>query len=150
MAILRCPGYMAPVARLATMPVRMTADLEPKLEKDDEKKDDGKKKDSDSESKKERKQKTNAHFPGCKAWSARVECVVGTQTIDLPNGETGTGLEMEPYTVTIWATPDEESAVLATGRAGAWVRLEGLMAGSYKGLYLQATGLKPTAKEEVK
>lgn len=149
MAILRCPGYMTPVARLATMPVRMTADLEPKFE------DDGKEKGSDSESKKEeskkeRRQRTSKYFPGCKAWTARVDCVVGTQTVDMPDGGTRTGLEMETYPVTIWVTPDEEKAVLAAGRAGAWVRLEGLMAGSFKGLYLQATGLKSTVEEEAK
>ncbi|MTD98649.1 hypothetical protein [Corynebacterium guaraldiae] len=147
MATLRCPDYMVPVSRLASMPVRMTSDLTPKPEDDGKKKSDDSQKEQESQ---EFKQKTSPHFPGCTAWIAHVECVVGTQTIDMPDGTTGKGIEMKPYSVTIWATADEVAAIRAAGRAGAWVRLEGLMAGAFKGnAYLQATGLK-AAKEGAK
>ena len=132
MATLLCPDYMVPVARLAKFPVRMTADLEQKTD------DDG-------------QQKTSANFPRCTAWTARVSCIVGTETIEMADGTTEKSIKTETYSVTIWATPEEVAAVRAAGRAGAGVRLEGLMAGSYKGnTYLQATGLTANEKAQVK
>ena len=61
MATLRCPDYMVPVSRLASMPVRMTSDLTPKPEDDDKKKGADSQKEQESQ---EFKQKTSPYFPG--------------------------------------------------------------------------------------
>lgn len=131
MAIV-CPPHMSPVARLATLPVRMTADIEPKTDRDGV-------------------QKTSPYFPGCTAWTARVACILGAETIDMPDGTTERSVRTETYTVTVWVTADESAAVREAGRAGSWVRIAGLMAGAVEGtLYMQATGLTPHEKAQAK